>query len=53
MDRLGWVVVCGGNRDRLLHPSMWCVSPPFTMGLVFPEWKMLARVEIGADFEYS
>jgi hypothetical protein len=23
MDRLGMVVVCGGNKDRLLHAFMW------------------------------
>jgi hypothetical protein len=31
MDRLGFVVVCGGYKDRLLHQHGWCVSPPFNM----------------------
>jgi hypothetical protein len=29
IDRLGWVVVCGGYKDRLSHGLKWWVSPPF------------------------
>jgi hypothetical protein len=29
MDRLGWVLVCGGNKDRLPQAPKWGISPPF------------------------
>jgi hypothetical protein len=33
VDRLGWVVVCGGCNDRLIHELKWWVSPPFLLWL--------------------
>jgi hypothetical protein len=49
IDGLGWVVVCGGDKDRLPPAPKWRISPPFSKSEVV---RAIYEVEIWRYFRY-
>jgi len=44
ISRLGWVVICGGNNDRLPYALKWGISPRFSIeGLGYKDFRRVVR----------